>query len=185
MTDRPVLMSAPMVRALLVGRKTQTRRIPTPAWLKVAAGDRLWVRETWYPRPVPPGGALYRADGTAPPGISWRSPLHMPREMSRLTLVVTATRIEPLQSITEEDGRAEGVEIPRDEHGMPVIPETSPTPLDYVEPNPNSLERIRAASHYQPHYACFWDQLHGHRGGRRWADNPEVVVVLFEVERKA
>ncbi|RVO30329.1 hypothetical protein [Sinorhizobium meliloti] len=69
MTDHPILFSAPMVRALLDGRKTQTRRIikpqpvspylengdwwdetapgtATPMVLKAYAGDRLWVKET-------------------------------------------------------------------------------------------------------------------------------------------
>lgn len=76
MVDRPIIFSASMVRALLDGRKTQTRRVlkPQPSGIAqaeriapkswrifpesdrcsidfkappYAPGDRLWVRETW------------------------------------------------------------------------------------------------------------------------------------------
>ncbi|OYZ15611.1 MAG: hypothetical protein B7Y35_05965 [Sphingomonadales bacterium 28-64-96] len=92
MADRPILFSAPMVRALLEGRKTQTRRVlkhgdhlPDDCVLHAgmvilrnthtgvrqdvhiplpyAPGGRLWVKETYaYVGTSDPGWLLYRAD---------------------------------------------------------------------------------------------------------------------------
>lgn len=87
-------------------------------------GDRLWVRETWYPvstfDPSPETGALYRADylddvhgpdgERSPEGRyrKWKPSIHMPRWASRVLLELTAVRFELLHDISEADARAEG-----------------------------------------------------------------------------
>jgi len=44
--EHPIIFTAEMVRAILDGRKTQTRRCGD-RWAKVRPGDRMWVKETW------------------------------------------------------------------------------------------------------------------------------------------
>ncbi|MCW1887689.1 hypothetical protein OKA04_23330 [Luteolibacter flavescens] len=138
--ERPILFSGPMVRALLDGTKTQTRRIIAPqpeatsfAYLwkgreigeKIfpltccpygAPGDRLWVRETFGDRADYAAiGALhkdryYYAADGKKAGWRYRPSIHMPRKASRITLEVVSVRVERLQDISEEDAIAEGIE---------------------------------------------------------------------------
>lgn len=169
MKERPILMSAPMVRALLAGTKTQTRRVAPIDRLDIKdhgdgfvswavgftkpigksrtvgshsgslvtvdqarriiasqfcpygqLGDRLWVRETWaygihalasklYEQEGP---WVYAADNLGTQGRlcdRWRPSIHMFRAASRITLEVTAVRVERLQDIIEADAIAEGI----------------------------------------------------------------------------
>ncbi len=86
-------------------------------------GDLLYVRETWaHAGPDAAHPYIYRAEwvgdaqdhyandcyGDCP---KWKPSIHMPRIASRLTLRISNVRVERLQSISEEDAIAEGVEF--------------------------------------------------------------------------
>lgn len=131
MKERPILFSGPMVRAILDGRKTQTRRpvkslrhpyghllgpegVAREFNAKTESircplgqpGDRLWVRETWTQNTS--GVVWYRADGHPIADGLWRPSIHMPRWASRITLEMTRVWVERVQDITEEDAMKEG-----------------------------------------------------------------------------
>lgn len=174
--ERGILFSAPMVRALIEGRKTQTRRLATSPLARMREGDRLWVRETWKPhsafadmkpRDVPPSNVFYQADDRyAPSNTPWVPSIFMPRWASRLTLTVEAVRVEPLRDISEADALAEGVKPMKHSVGV-------------------SGNMVQVAQGYQAReaYACLWNSLHT-RAGERWDDNPLVVALTFRVDRK-
>ena len=202
MTDRPIIFSAPMIRALLDGNKTMTRRLawrgisrrpyneknitinPPTLWQKARKGDRLWVREAFCDMILPEllGGApqrflAYKAGrrmmhpsgcdlskpetwpisiepDTIPSAAKWRPSIHMPRRASRLTLVVTDTRIERLQDISEADAQAEGAKL-------------------YV---------CGQGKDHRTGFVYLWGGLHD--GSKGWLANPEVVVISFETHRR-
>jgi len=134
MTERPIIMRDDEVRAILAGTKTQVRRVIGLPSLRptTTPGDHLWVRECyaliWPDGYGPPEDARecsveYRADGPAtrapgewpherrrdPDAPRWRSAASMPRWASRLLLEVASVRVERVQSISDDDVRAEGV----------------------------------------------------------------------------
>jgi hypothetical protein len=213
MTQSPILFSSPMIRALLEGRKTQTRRIvkrPTDnfhasythlrtdviagslwwwdgeheragrsAPYPYAPGDLLWVRENWTFVNMSGEGERYDAcigydaDGPDLPNrpiipitkeayeALWdrkrdiwqnrRNPsIHMPRWASRITLEVTAVKVERLQDISEEDAKAEGAE-------RPILPHWANLP-------------------YKSGFRGIWLDINGPAS---WDANPWVVAVSF------
>ena len=118
MKERPILFSAAMVRALLAGTKTQTRRVVRPQPADNAILPRYWS-DVLRRRKDPD---VYGSDGLTWGNVpladgSWgdvRCPYGQQGDRlwvraSRLTLEITGVRVERLQAISEEDARAEGV----------------------------------------------------------------------------
>lgn len=179
MKQRPILFNGEMVRAILAGRKTQTRRIVkglalewlgpdmfTPDFaahpenhlcLHGQVGDRLWVRETHslqhgYSSDFSGQSVWYWADGNHQYG-DWSKPrpsIHMPRWASRITLEITKVRVERLNSISEGDAIAEGFDN--------LI--NYPPPCGYTH---------RGA------FANTWDAIY-----TNWSNNPWVWVIEFK-----
>lgn len=197
MHERPILFSGPMVRAILEGRKTQTRRMIKPDWWRCLdpedvddraraltmcpygePGDSLWVRERIDRLGEPEGAdrwcaSVYAADLQPTKADAWpwqRSslpPMHCPRGLSRITLRVTSVRVERLQEISGYDVVAEGVRV----EGCPCerCGQTS-------EMCPGTeLDHVCA-------FAKLWESINGSRAP--WQSNPWVWAVGFErVER--
>ena len=87
----------------------------------VGVGDLLWIAEAL--RADPYGGIEYVADGSIHRDANWvwpRSELRapfMPRGLCRLVYRVIDLRAERVQSITEDDAKAEGVRSDCGHHG--------------------------------------------------------------------
>ena len=126
MATKPILFNTQMVRAILDGRKTCTRRIVKPqptAHYGVQCikppyqpGDILYVRETWSLR-FDGEKYFYKADKNTSReekrlldynDVKWRPSIHMPKEAARIWLKVTNVRVERLQEITEAQTEEEG-----------------------------------------------------------------------------
>ena len=83
------------------------------------SGDRLWVREIWGK--IYRGGffsedIIYKADRPSSRELVnyWRSPIHMPRKASRITLEITNIRVEQIGDINIDGACAEGLTEPTD-----------------------------------------------------------------------
>lgn len=181
MKERPILFSAPMVSAILEGRKTQTRRIvkkpeyfpcltgDCPHWdMKLCAaemqlhspyglpGDRLWVRETFLTRGA---GAhcVYRADADPVEAAGFGAMYGGWRPsifMPRLASRITleVTGVRVEQLIDISEKDA----IAEGIQSFPVSPSRIPI----------------------LHYASLWDKINAKRAP--WASNPWVWVVEFK-----
>lgn len=188
MSEKPILFSGEMVRAILDGRKTQTRRIikPQPKYLigderrrlnikhnpglkdlflRISKygqlGDRLWVRETWKYWRIDGGLVIYKADkhDDVKANAKWKPSIHMPRLASRITLEILNVRVERLNDISEQEALAEGVRRYGEE---PIAKYGIEYPLMLTAKNA---------------FAWLWESINGPDS---WELNPWVWVIEFK-----
>jgi hypothetical protein len=205
--ERPILFSAPMVLAILDGRKTQTRRVVKPqhracrcgytrtGWAIETedgtctckpikgptgdVGDRLWVRETWAPYPNMNGGVWFKA------GVP----------------VYCAGR---RTGEWDTHDRLMGLPVPADVRWRPSIFMPRWASRITLEVTKVRVERVGDISHadiaaegilehWDPEFsqtpynygrdkerfARLWDEINGAKDGCRWEDNPICWVRTF------
>ena len=114
MREHPLIFNTEMVKAILAGNKTQTRRVPVERYRNWKVGDQLWVRETWY-YDLYSSRFFYKADDENAIDsqywlIKWKPSIFMPRWASRITLEITGLREEYVQDIRNCDCLDEGIE---------------------------------------------------------------------------
>ena len=185
---KPILFNTDMVRAILEGRKTVTRRVLKQPFTVHPSGfitkpkgneclcpyvppykvnDILYVRETWREliRPVgTPTEYTYKADTDkrAVGLFKWKPSIHMPKEAARLFLKVTGVKVAKLRDMELIDFLNEGIIVPPD----PVI----------------ENEKLLAMDKF----IDLWNSTAGKKGtpeyyANNWYGNPYVWVIEFEV----
>jgi hypothetical protein len=98
------------------------------------------------------------------PPYAWKSPIHMPRWASRITLEITGIRVERLQNISATDAIAEGIDCP------------------WTPGHPADLDLWRRYPSWVPQaimkYQNLWDSINADHG-HSWKSNPWVWVIEF------
>lgn len=189
--DYPILFDTEMVKSILSGQKTQTRRLFKPPLCRVVEtankiyckdsvwhaqlknghsitspfvcpygtpGDLLWVKETWTPSL---SEVAYKADYSKDilsekrnKGL-WHPSIHMPKTAARIWLKITEIKAQRIQTITEEEAKAEGIGVAKI-FGFNEI----------------------GQSNYREGFFAKWVSIYGIES---WYENPWVWAITFNV----
>ena len=183
MKERPILMSAPMVRAILDGKKEQTRRAvkpqpPATCEYKINGSKSaaccyvppLGPETCWVPPTATSKDHLLPCPYGKPGDRLWvRETFYndMPRWTSRITLQVNEVRVERLHEITEKDALDEGFSF-RCINDDPNVIRHAVWPNEPKLSDPSSAKEA---------FRKLWGVINGDES---WALNPWVWVVSFE-----
>ena len=206
MTDRPILFSGPMVRALLDGRKTQTRRVLSSdkpnslfngqwsdgyvldpgnaSWreqdVRFHVGDRLWVRESLVSASNDQGRRWYSyaADGKDVwPLTEW---LKARDSIPSIHMPRWASRM----TLAVTDVRVQRLQEIGEEDAIaegcrPFFDHENPR--EHVGPN-GTVHTMAPLRGPLDAFRNLWDSLNAERGFG-WEANPWVCAIGFDVKR--
>lgn len=210
MADRPIIFSAPMIRALLGGRKTQTRRAMKPQPTGLPRDARLYYSSgklscTSFVTPGGPWFGVFHDDGKAVRQThyvgdrlwvkeAWTkyfdtSPFAVYRaNYDDLPLPPTVKWKSPLFmkrcdsriTLTVTDVRVQRLQEISEEDAR--AEGISPLPAGRYYCGEDEDGPITAKSAITA-YGWLWNSINGERPGCHWQDNPWVCAVSFTVHR--
>ena len=211
MADRPILFSGPMVRALLDGRKTQTRRVLSntrfasifngewadsyvldpgnASWrqqeVRYAAGDRLYVREAW--RTVGSAGQMDRVSprGLGPQIVWYEADGAAPAEefAGKFRQAMHMPRWASRLTLTVTDVRVQCLQEISEADAIAEGIEPTGMPVDQWKNYLPSRFIGPGFLSATNSFLSLWDSLNADRG-YGWDTNPWVVAVTFTVDRR-
>lgn len=191
--EHPILFSGPLIRAILSGKKTQTRRLlrwdgvqraepcpvgPAVNWsltsyggsLRVVRcpygqpGDRLWVRETWTRIGNDPGADHYRASAS-PADLEW-----ITGQGVRWTPSIHMPRRASRISLEVIEVRVQRIQDITEEDAR----------AEGIHEHPLGRAALDANGTHKGAFLAVWEAINGARPGGSIGENPWVWAVSFK-----
>jgi len=202
-TERPILFSAGMIRAILAGAKTLTRRVSPSQGIPVVEDDRVYIARGGGTPEIyaEPGDTLWVRE-------AWRTPQSFDAmnagEMARSCADAGYSRTWAPIQYEADDARCnwnhrDGADEPpgRYRHARYMPRWASRITLRVLEVRVERLQAITEADaraegvvplqmdagSFLPAFEGLWDSINSKREGCAWEDDPLVWVVRFEARR--
>jgi hypothetical protein len=197
MTDIPIIFSGPMVRKLIEGRKTMTRRLATRLrivtnpknghfirketvpmlWQRVKPGDRLWVRENIKLVSQGPDktiGLVYMADVDDAHEVFYFEPESHKIKATSITPCIHMPRYVSRLTLTVTSKKIERVQdITMEDMIAEGLSFRGRSKAEHI-----MAAALRVSNELAPKWEALWRKLHGDKS---WEDNPVVVAIGFTV----